>query len=191
MHKMVVRWVGLVALAGAALYTASEFIEIAGGGISDASMAPLIAGAALLSVGIWGLHAVQAPRGGWPSLAGAALISAAFAVEAVVDTIGWGASDVAEIGARTGPLLTIFGVLLFLGGATFGVSVLRAGVYWRLAGAALIAMPALFVLVFLLGLPDLFTSLGKIVLGAALLAMSWRAWSGRTRGGADRREGAA
>jgi len=181
MEAGIVRWGGLVAVVGAVLYTASEFVEIAVGGISYASMAPLIGGAALLAVGVWGLHAAQAPRGGRLSLAGAALISVAFLVEAAVDTIGWGAATVEEIGARTGPLLPLFEVLLFFGGAAFGVSVLRAGVYRRWVGIVTMVTPAVFVLVFLLGLPNVATSVGKILLGAALLAMGWRARSGRAR----------
>ncbi len=70
-----VRLGALVAAVGGALLILSEIVEVVGGGFSPTHFALTIAAFFVLSVGIWGLHAGQAPKGGRLSLLGAALFS--------------------------------------------------------------------------------------------------------------------
>jgi hypothetical protein len=162
--------VGLfAAAAGGALWIVSEAVEVAGGGISPPSMVLLIAGCLLLAVGVPSLHRAQAHRAGALSLTGAAMISVATALEALTDTIGWGADNVEDIQAETGPLIPVFGVLLVLGGIAFGIAILRAGALPRWTGVLLIAAPPLLPVVNATGLPEVLTSVAKSLIGLAIL----------------------
>jgi len=165
------------AAAGGALWIVSEAVEIAGGGISSPSMALLIAGCLLLAAGVPALHRAQAHRAGALSLAGAAMLSVATALEALTDTIGWGADNVEDIQAETGPLIPVFGVLLVLGGIALGTAILRAGVLPRWTGILLIAAPPLLPVVNAAGLPEELTSVAKSLIGLAILGGAMAALS--------------
>ncbi len=86
---------GLVAVVGGALLILSEVVEVVGGGFSPTHFVLTIAAFVVLSVGIWRLHAGQAPRSEPLSLVGAALFSAGALLEAVADAIGFGVAVLA------------------------------------------------------------------------------------------------
>lgn len=170
-----------VAMVGGVLWVLSEIVEVIGGGINPPSMALLIAGCVALAVGVPFL--APSLREHWRPLGVVAvgLVSLATALEAVVDTIGWGATDVDEIQARTGLLIPIFGVLLVVGCMLLGAAILRNRTLPRWTGVLLIVAPPFLPLVNVLSLPEVITSASKSAIAIAVIGAAFAARSRLSR----------
>ena len=120
-----------------------------------------------------GLHALQAGRGGWPSLLGAALYGYSYVYFAATALLAWshGAEDYAVLVRDLGTIYTAFGVVMVFGGTLFGIAAWRAAVFPCWAAGLLVAGSLLTLAAGLGGLPALLNVGGNVLRSLGLLGL--------------------
>jgi hypothetical protein len=133
--------IGLAAVVFSALYLISDLMELAQGGFSTAQLVLTYAAEAAIPLFVVGLYAVQRPRIGRLGLIGAVAYAYSFIffTSTVVFALVNGTKDWDALNAQLGWWVTIHGVVMVIAGLAFGLAVIRAGVFPRWPGAALMA----------------------------------------------------
>jgi hypothetical protein len=165
--------IGLGAIFSSVLYVASDVIELVAGELSTGQLVVTYLAEALIPLFILGLHSVQHPDGGWPSLLGALLYGFAFVgfSATVLYPLVTGTRDADAVFDDFGAIYTVHAVLALIGGVLFAAGVRRARVFpsWTAytLGAGLL-LTAVFVL---LGLSEEVQTLGTAVRSVAFAGM--------------------
>lgn len=133
--------IGLSAVVFSALYLMSDLIELAQGGFSTAQLALTYAAEAAIPLFVIGLYAMQRPWIGRLGFIGAVAYAYSFIffTSTVVFALVNGTKDWDALNAQLGWWVTIHGVVMVIAGLAFGLAVIRAGVFPRWSGAALMA----------------------------------------------------
>lgn len=161
------RWsIGLAAVAFPVLHALAGALDLLRGGPSPALLCADYVAAAAVPFFVLGLHAVQRPRAGWLSLAGAVAYGAAsvFFAGATLCALAHGTGGHAAAINGLGLLYPAHGALLAAGGLLFGTAVVRAGVLPGWTGLLLAAGAALGPVLPLL--PPLPPEVGRVAAGA-------------------------
>jgi len=163
--------VGSSAILFSVVYIVSDLIELATGGFGPVQLGLTYAAEAALPLFVIGLYAVQRPRIGALGLAGA--IGYAYSYIAFTATVVYSlvehTRDWVTLTGRLGPWFTAHGVIMVVAGIGFGLAVLRAGVFPRWTGYALMAGVCLVAAT--TELPDLVRVLSATVRAAAFIGM--------------------
>jgi hypothetical protein len=165
--------VALSAIAFSALYVVSDVIELAAGGLTTGQLIVTYVAEASIPFYVLGLNSLQQPRGGWPSLVGALMYAVAFVgfSATVLYPLVTGTRDADTVFNDFGVIYSIHAGLAFAGGLLFGASVLRARVFPRWTGFALIAGLLVTGLLAGLGLPEGVQTVGTAVRSVAFAGM--------------------
>jgi hypothetical protein len=133
--------IGLAAVVFSALYFISDLIELAEGGFSTAQLALTYAAESAIPLFVVGLYAMQRPWIGRLGFVGAVAYAYSFIffTSTVVLALVDGTKDWDALNAQLGWWVTIHGVVMVIAGLAFGLAVIRAGVFPRWSGAALMA----------------------------------------------------
>jgi hypothetical protein len=133
--------VGLAAVAFTAVYLISDLIEVAQGGFSTFRLFLTYAGEAAIPLFVIGLYAVQRPRIGRLGFLGAIAYaySYVFFTSTVVYALISGIPNYKALVKVFGAWMTVHGLILLVGGLTFGLAVVRAKVLPRWTGVCLMA----------------------------------------------------
>jgi hypothetical protein len=166
------RVTGLATVAAAATYLATDAVEL----VFDFSAAQLwvtFLAFAVFPAAMIGLHALQAGRGGWPSLLGALLYGYAYVYFAATALLAWshGSEDYAVLVRDLGAIYAAFGVVMVAGGMLFGIAAWRAAVFPRWAAGVLVAGSLWPLAATLGGLPALLNVGGNVLRNLGLLGM--------------------
>lgn len=167
--------VATTALLAPALHSGTDLWEFARQGFS----APLLWANYLAFLPMaWlllGIHAVQEPRPGTTSLAGAILYGAAFTYFAhtTLYALAEGMPDYATLWAKLGVTYTVHGALMIVGGLLFAAGAWRAGQLPRVATALFATGLLLNLVLALLPVPDLAQIAGSAVRNAGLMGMGY------------------
>jgi hypothetical protein len=139
--------VGLAAIAFSAIYFISDLIEIIQGNFSTLRLSLTYVGEAAIPIFVIGLYAVQRPRIGRLGLFGAVAFaySYVFFTGTVIYALAAGTQNWNALGKVLGAWMTAHGLIMLVGGLTFGLAVVRAGVLPRWTGACLMAGVVLIV----------------------------------------------
>lgn len=163
--------VGLSAVGFSATYIVSDLIELAQGGFSTVQLVLTYLAEATLPLVVLGLYAVQRPRIGWLGLLGA--LGYAYAYVAFTGTVLYSlveqTSDWVALNEHLGGWFFWHGVVMVAAGSCFGLAVVRAGVFPRWTGYALIAGVCLVAAT--TGLPDPIRTLAAAVRATAFIGM--------------------
>jgi hypothetical protein len=133
------RLVGWATVVFTAIYLVSDVIEIAQGGFSTFRLFLTYAGEAAIPLFVMGLYAAQRPRIGRLGLVGAVTFaySYVFFTATVVYALVARSADYDAVTTAFGVWMTVHGALMLIGGLAFGSAVVRAGVFPRWTGVAL------------------------------------------------------
>lgn len=147
--------IGLAAGVFSILYFLSDLIELAQGGFSTAQLALTYAAEAAIPLFVIGLYAMQRPRIGRLGLVGAIgyAYSFVFFTGTVLFALANGTKDWGALSDQLGAWVIVHGLLMVLAGLAFGLAVIRAGVFPRWTGVALMAGVVLVAVSS--GLPDI------------------------------------
>lgn len=131
--------VGLAAIGFSVLYLGSDVLEVGQGHFSRFRLALTYAGEAVIPLFVLGLYAVQRPRVGRLGLFGAAAYaySYVFFTSTVVYALVARIPDYAGVTSAFGGWMVVHGVIMVVGGVTFGVAVARARVFPEWTGICL------------------------------------------------------
>lgn len=175
--------IGIAAIAGSALYVLSDAMELANGGdLFTAQLWVTYLAEASIPFFIVGLAAAQQPRGGWMSLAGAVLYGLAFVgfSATVLYPLVTGERDPDQVFEDFGAIYDAHAALAAVGGTLFGISVLRAAVFPRWTGIALLAGLALTAVLVGAGAPEGVQTSGTALRGLAFAGMGLSCLQGGT-----------
>jgi hypothetical protein len=163
--------VGLAAIGFTAVYLASDVLEIGQGHFSTARLALTYAGEAAIPLFVLGLYAVQRPRIGRLGLFGAAAYaySYVFFTSTVVYALAAHIPDYRGVTKAFGAWMVLHGLIMLIGGVSFGISVTRARVLPRWTGICL-AVGVVFVAA-ASALPTVARTVAEAVPAAAFIAM--------------------
>lgn len=133
--------VGAAAIVFSALYVLSDLMELAAGELFTAQLWVTYVAEAAIPFYLVGLNAVQQPQGGWMSLIGSVLYGVAFVgfSATVLYPLVIGDRDPDAVFEDFGAIYDAHSGLALLGGTLFGISVIRAEVFPRWTGVALLA----------------------------------------------------
>lgn len=170
--RLLCRATGLATVVAAAAYLATDAVELALG-FSPAQLWVTFLSFSVFPAAMVGLHALQAERGGWPSLLGAFLYGFAYVYFAATALLAWshGSEDYAVLVHDLGSVYTAFGVVMVAGGTLFGISAWRAGVLPRWAAGLLVAGSLWSLVVGAGGFPALLNVGGNALRNLGLLGM--------------------
>ncbi len=145
---------GLAAIVFSAVYLLSDVIELAQDGFSTFQLALTYAGEAAIPLFVLGLYATQRPRIGSLGLLGALAYSYAFVffTGTVLYALVAGTPDYDALSDELGAWMTIHGAVMVIAGLCLGLAVLRARVFPRWTGLALMAGVVLVAIA--VGLPE-------------------------------------
>jgi hypothetical protein len=165
--------VGLAAIVFTAVYLASDVLEIGQGHFSTARLALTYAGEATIPLFVLGLYAVQRPRIGRLGLFGAAAYaySYVFFTSTVVYALVADLPDYHGVTKAFGAWMVLHGLIMIIGGVSFGISVTRAGVLPRWTGTCLAVGVVLVAAAS--GLSTVARTVAEAVPAAAFIAMGW------------------
>ncbi|SDM48707.1 hypothetical protein SAMN05660642_02562 [Geodermatophilus siccatus] len=165
--------VGWAAIGSSTLYVASDVLELAAGGLFTAQLVVTYLAEAAIPFVLLGLHSVQHREGGWLSLAGAVLYGGAFVgfSATVLHPLITGVRDADEVFAAFGANYDAHAVLALVGGLAFGVAVVRAAVFPRWTGIALIAGLLVTTALVAAGLSEAWQTTGTAVRSLAFAGM--------------------
>lgn len=166
--------IGVAAIAASALYVLSDLMELANGGdLYTGQLIVTYLGEAAIPFFIVGLNSVQQPQGGWMSLIGSVLYGVAFVgfSATVLYPLVTGDRDPDVVFEDFGAIYDVHSGLAALGGTLFGVSVLRAGVFPRWTGIALLAGLALTAALVAVGAAEGVQTIGTAIRGVAFAGM--------------------
>jgi hypothetical protein len=165
--------IGAAAIVAPGLHLLSDVMEWVGGGFSPAQLWVNYIAFILMPFLMVGLYAVQRPQASWGVLWGALLYGAAFVYFSFTTlyALSEHIADYATLWQKLGPLYTIHGGLMVVGGALFAVTSLRAGVLSRAAVLAFLTGVLLNLLFSLLPVPEVWQTIGSTVRNAGLMGM--------------------
>lgn len=166
--------IGVLAIASSSLYILSDVMELANGGdLYTAQLVVTYLGEATIPLFIVGLHFAQRPQAGWMSLAGAAMYAVAFVgfSATVLYPLVTGDRDPDRVFEDFGGIYDAHAALAFAGGLLFGAAVLKARVFPRWTGWALIGGLLLTAVLVAAGAPEGIQTSGTAVRGAAFIGM--------------------
>jgi hypothetical protein len=131
--------VGLSAIAFSAVYFISDLIEVAQGNFSAFRLSLTYVGEAAIPLFVIGLYAVQRPRIGRLGLFGAVAYaySYVFFTSTVVYALVARTPNWTALGKVFGAWMTVHGLVMVVGGLSFGLAIVRAGVFPRWTGICL------------------------------------------------------
>ncbi len=132
--------VGSAAIVFSAVYLISDIVEVVQGTFSTPRLILTYLGESTIPLFVVGIFAAQRPRIGWLGLFGAAAYAYAyvFFTSTVVYALVAGTPNYPTLTAVFGPWMTAHGAIMLIGGAAFGVAIVRAGVLPRWTGVCLI-----------------------------------------------------
>jgi hypothetical protein len=138
-HGDWVKWVGGAAVVFSFVYWVSDLLEVVQGDFSTARLVLTYAGEAAIPLFALGLYAAQRPRIGRLGLFGAVAYAYAyvFFTSTVMYALVAGTSDYRALSRVFGVWMTVHGAVMVIGGVTFGIAVIRAGVLPRWTAACL------------------------------------------------------
>ena len=182
MERGVRQLIGGAAILGPGLHLLSDIMEWVGGGFSPAQLWVNYLGFVLIPFLMVGLYAVQRPRAGWGVLVGALLYGAAFVYfsSTTLYALSEHTADYATLWHKLGPLYTVHGGLMVLGGVLFAVGSLRAEVLPRGAVLGFLVGLLLNLLFSLLPVPELWQTFGSTVRNLGLIWMGTALVTGRS-----------
>jgi hypothetical protein len=181
--------VGLAAVGSSAVYFISDLMEVVQGNFSTFRLSLTFVGEAAIPLFVIGLYAVQRPRIGRLGLFGALAYaySYVFFTSTVVYALAAGTPNWNALKNVFGAWLTLHGFIMLVGGLSFGLAVVRAGVLPRWTGMCLMA--GVVVVAAASGLPTIARTVAEVVpatafvgMGAALLNRRRRAPGSRPVG---------
>lgn len=163
-------------IAGGACWIISEILELASGSRTALTLMLTAAFHLLMVGGIWAAYAGQGDQKGALSQAAAGMASVGYLI-LVYPPVAVAQDPVLDYGEfmRSSKLFWAAGMLVTLGVALFGASVLRVRSYRVTIGLALLVCPPVFAAVFLLDGPPLIGVAANLLLAAAFMAMGARA----------------
>ncbi len=189
MNATRVKGSAVLLMVGGLVYSAAEVLEMFRG-VTSGVVQVMLVGFACLGLGVWGAHFGQADKGGRLSLVGTGLLSVAYLIFAGgMLTMVAGGSFALDASGETRvaeQLWVLIGFLfMILGAPLFGFATLRARVYPRWIGVALLVLPVVSGATALMGvLATVVTNLSNIlVIGLVNVLMGWYVLSGRTEAG--------
>lgn len=161
------------AVLAPALHTVTDGIEWAQGGFSPVQLWLNYLAFLPVPALMLGLYAVQRPRISRLGLIGALAYGFSFIYFAhtTLFAIATAAPTYERLWDRLGPLYTVHGALMIVGGAAFGWATVRSGVLPRWTASLFLAGLSLNLAVALLPVPDLLQTLGTAVRNAGLVGM--------------------
>jgi hypothetical protein len=168
---------------GPGLHLLSDVLEWSGGGFSPAQLWVNYIAFVLMPFLMVGLYAVQRPRAGWAALCGALLYGASFiyfsftTLYALVAHIG----DYAALWQRLGPVYTIHGGVMVVGGLLFGLASWWANVLPRGPVLAFLVGVLLNLAFSLLPVPELWQTVGSTVRNLGLMGIGLALLTNRAR----------
>lgn len=173
LHKNLPSIIGLTAIATSSLHILSDLLELIGGGFSASQL--WINYVAFLPIPFLaiGLYAVQLPRAGWMSLAGAVAYGTSFIFFSGTTLYALVAKteDYSTLLNELGHIYTFYGGLMVAGGILFGMAAIKAKVLPKWTGWCLILGVGLNLLFSLLAFPDLSQIIGSIFRNIAFIGM--------------------
>jgi hypothetical protein len=163
--------VGLAAIGFTAIYLASDILEVGQGHFSTFRLVLTYIGEAAIPLFVLGLYAVQRPRIGRLGLAGAVAYaySYVFFTSTVVYALVAHTTTYDAVTKAFGTWMVIHGLIMVIGGAAFGVAVVRARVLPRWTGIFLTVGVVLVAAAS--GLPVLARTVAEAVPAAAFIGM--------------------
>jgi hypothetical protein len=179
----------LAAVGFSAVYFISDLMEVVQGNFSTFRLSLTYVGEAAIPLFVIGLYAVQRPRIGRLGLFGALAYaySYVFFTSTVVYALAAGTPNWNALKNVFGAWLTLHGFIMVVGGLSFGLAVVRAGVLPRWTGMCLMA--GVVVVAAASGLPTIARTVAEVVpatafvgMGAALLNRRRRAPGSRPVG---------
>jgi hypothetical protein len=174
--------IGAAAVLFPLLYVLSDVLELMAGGLYPAQLWVTYVAEAGVPFFVLGLDAYQQPRAGLLGLLGAVAYGASFVgfSATVLYPLVTGVRDADQVFAAFGPIYTAHAVLALLGGGMFGAAVLRARVYPRWTGAAVIAGLIFSLVLIAFSLPEAIQTAGTALRCAGFAGMGITCLRGRT-----------
>ncbi len=163
----------MAAIVFSAMYVLSDAMELAAGRLYTGQLIVTYMAEAAIPFFVVGLYAIQGERGGWIGLAGALMYSVAFVgfAATVLYPLVTGTRDADAVFDDFGVIYDLNSALALVGGVLFGASVLRAGVFPRWTGIALIVGLGLTAVLVAAGLPEGVQTVGTAIRAAAFAGM--------------------
>jgi hypothetical protein len=184
MERPLRQLIGIAAIVGPGLHLLSDVLEWVGGGFSPVQLWVNYVAFVLMPFLMVGLYTVQRPQAGWAVLWGSLLYGAAFIYFSFTTlyALSEHLADYAALWQKLGPVYTVHGGLMVIGGALFGLASWQIKVLPRRALLAFLAGLLLNLLFSLLPVPELWQTIGSTLrnlglmdIGAALLTARDRA----------------
>jgi hypothetical protein len=179
---------GIAAVVFPLLYVASDAMELVAGGLYPAQLWVTYVAEAGVPFFMMGLDAYQQPRAGLLGLSGALAYGAAFVgfSATVLYPLVTGVTNADRVFAAFGAIYTVHAVLALVGGSLFGLAVVRARVYPRWTGIALIAGLVISVALVASGQPEAVQTLGTAIRCLAFARMGLACLDGTVSGARSR-----
>jgi hypothetical protein len=173
--------VGLAAAAFTGVYLISDLIEASQGNFTTFRLSLTYVGEAAIPLFVIGLYAVQRPRIGGLGLFGAIAFaySYVFFTGTVLYALIAGLPNYHALTRVFGAWMAVHGLILLIGGLTFGLAVVRARVLPRWTGVCL--MVGVVLVVSASGLPMIARTVAEAVPAAAFIGMGSALLSGRSQ----------
>jgi hypothetical protein len=164
--------VGLAAIGFSVIYLASDGLEVGqGGDFSTSRLVLTYLGEAAIPLFVLGLYAVQRPRIGRLGLAGAVgyAYSYVFFTSTVVFALVAHTPNYQGVRKAFGAWMVVHGLIMLIGGVSFGIAVVRAQVLPRWTGGCLVVGVVLVTAAS--GFPVLTRSAAETITAAAFIGM--------------------
>ena len=175
------RLVGLATVGFTVVYFVSDLIEVAQGNFSTARLVLTYLGEAAIPLFVLGLYAAQRPRIGRLGLFGAVAYAYAyvFFTSTVIYALIAGTANYKALSKVFGAWMTVHGIILLVGGLTFGMAVASSRVFPRWTGWCL--MIGVVFVVAASGQSNVVRTLAAAVPATAFTGMGLALLSGRPR----------
>ncbi len=173
------QFLGAATIVATLIYVLSDLLEVAQGDFSNLRLGLTYIGEAAIPLFVIGLYAVQRPRIGRLGLLGATAYaySYVFFTTTVMYALVAGTRDYRALTDVFGAWMTLHGAVMVVGGAAFGVAVLRAAVLPRWTGYTLVA--GVVAVAAASGLPNGARFLAELLPAAAFVGMGTALLRGR------------
>jgi hypothetical protein len=165
------RLVAPAAVGFSALYVIADLIEVAQGDFSTLRLALTYVAEAAIPFFVIGLYALQRPRIGRLGLFGAVVYaySYIFFTATVVYALAAGTPTWNALGKVFGAWMTVHGLVMVVGGLSFGLAIVKAGVLPRWTGVCL--MVGVMAVAAASGLPNIGRTVAEAVPATAFTGM--------------------
>ena len=173
--------VGLATIAFTAVYLISDLMEVVQGNFSMFRLSLTYAGEMAIPFFVLGLYAVQRPQIGRLGLVGATAFaySYVFFTGTVLYALITGTPNYHALTKVFGAWMTVHGLIMLIGGLSFGLAVVRAGVLPRWTGICLMA--GVVFVVAASGLPNVARAVAEAVPATAFAGMGFALLSRRPK----------